>query len=44
MRSCTEGKCNTMKHINAAHIAVEADARYNIRHVAETYAINTMSV
>ena len=26
------------------HIAVEADARNRIRHVAETYAINTISV
>ena len=33
-----------MKHINAVHKAVEADTRNNIRHVAETYAINTISV
>ena len=33
-----------MKHINAVHKAVEADARNSIKHVAETYAINTISV
>ena len=37
-------KAITVKYINAVHIAVEADARNSIRHVAETYAINTISV
>ena len=39
-----DGKATAMEHINAAHKAVEADARNSIRHVAETYAINTTSV
>ena len=38
------GKATTMEHINAAHKAVAADARNSIRHVVETYAINTISV
>ena len=33
-----------MKHINAVHKAIQADTRNSIRHVAETYAINIVSV
>ena len=38
------GKATTMRYINALHKAVEADARNNITHVAETCAINTRLV
>ena len=35
------GKAFTMKHINSLHEAIEAVARNSIRHIAETYVINT---